>query len=177
MTLRAAATWLVCKEDCIPERGEFALTLPVGSCAPTAHAPLFEELRSRLPKPLSGAGWQAAEGGLRLHLSGLSLTNLREVWFFAEDYGVLDHAAEQVAKRADGRLVLSLKAGELGLQDGQTLRGVLVVQRDGAAGPFTEAWAIAAGPTPPASAVPGPALALGMALAGGLLLNLTVHGR
>lgn len=172
VTLRAAATWLVCKEDCIPERGEFALTLPVGAGAPAAHAPLFEELRSRLPRPLSGVGWQATDGGLRLHLPGLSQENLREVWFFAEEYGVLDHGAVQVLGRVGGRLVLDLKAGELGIAAGQTLRGVLVVQRDGAAGPRTEAWAIAAGPTTPTSAVPGLALALGMALAGGLLLNL-----
>lgn len=123
VTLRATATWLVCKEDCIPERGEFSLTLPVGAAAASAQAPLFGELRNRLPRALPGARWQATDGGLRLLLPDLSLRNLREVWFFAEDYGVLDHAAEQLAKRADGRLVLGSRPASWGCKTARCCAG------------------------------------------------------
>ncbi|HEX3991760.1 MAG TPA: protein-disulfide reductase DsbD domain-containing protein, partial [Acetobacteraceae bacterium] len=39
--LKAHADWLVCKDICVPEQGDFALTLPVGTSKPSAQAALF----------------------------------------------------------------------------------------------------------------------------------------
>ncbi|MBK7593337.1 MAG: thioredoxin family protein [Betaproteobacteria bacterium] len=62
-TLKAQVDWLVCKETCIPESVELALTLPVAAAAgadPTWAAPIAATRRA-LPRPL--AGWQASAEG------------------------------------------------------------------------------------------------------------------
>lgn len=172
VSLRASATWLVCKEDCIPERGEFALTLPVGVSAPSPLVAAFEELRGRMPRALSGADWTGEAGTLRLRLTGLEAAGLREAFFFPETYGVLEHAALQPLSR-EGRVpVLTLTRGEVGPEPTGVLRGVLVATRDGQAGLVTEAWTVLAVPASAASTTSGLILALVMALGGGLLLNL-----
>ena len=35
-TIKAHAQWLVCKDICVPEEGDFSLTLPVGTPGPSA---------------------------------------------------------------------------------------------------------------------------------------------
>ena len=40
--LSVKASWLVCKDICIPEEGVFRLELPSGAAAPGSDAPLFE---------------------------------------------------------------------------------------------------------------------------------------
>jgi len=61
LELAARATWLVCKDVCIPETGLLSLKLPVvaaGTAAvATSEAPLFERAASELAAPL--AGWTA----------------------------------------------------------------------------------------------------------------------
>ena len=34
--IKAHAQWLVCKDICVPEEGDFSLNLPVGTPAPSA---------------------------------------------------------------------------------------------------------------------------------------------
>ena len=61
--MKAHVDWLVCKETCIPESVELALTLPVAAAAgpdPTWAAPI-EAARRALPRPLTG--WQASAAG------------------------------------------------------------------------------------------------------------------
>jgi thiol:disulfide interchange protein len=52
-TLEAQASWLVCKDQCIPGKARLTLTLPVRDApgAPTAWAAAFEATRQRLPQP------------------------------------------------------------------------------------------------------------------------------
>ena len=50
-TLRAAASWLVCEEICVPGDAALDLTLPVARAAAPDHVAIFEEFRSRLPSP------------------------------------------------------------------------------------------------------------------------------
>ncbi len=55
LTLRGKASWLVCKEICIPGDAELALTLPVaaeGSTPGPANAALFAKFEQRLPRAL-----------------------------------------------------------------------------------------------------------------------------
>jgi len=49
VTLRAAASWLVCEEICVPGDANLELSLPVGKSASPSNVALFEEFRSRLP--------------------------------------------------------------------------------------------------------------------------------
>src|SRR6478735_1234252 len=50
-TIKAHANWLVCREICIPEEGDFRLGLPTGAGIPSAQAPLFAALDRQLPRP------------------------------------------------------------------------------------------------------------------------------
>jgi thiol:disulfide interchange protein DsbD len=73
LTLRLHASWLICRTECIPEEGEFAVTLPLqGSTA--LHAADFDAALRAQPQPLPAQADSAAtlEGQtLRLRVAGL----------------------------------------------------------------------------------------------------------
>ena len=71
--LRAAASWLVCAEVCVPGGAELELALPVGKSAAPANAALFEEFRSQLPSnepPPFELAWKRAGDVLTLQVQG-----------------------------------------------------------------------------------------------------------
>ena len=54
MEVKLKAAWLVCRQECIPEEGEFVLKIPLkGSTA--LHAPSFEAAFAAAPKPAMAA--------------------------------------------------------------------------------------------------------------------------
>jgi len=67
------ASWLVCKQECIPQEGQFELQLPVASStAPLASA--FEQLQNAQPRNLQPAiqSAQLSSAGLALTIQGLA---------------------------------------------------------------------------------------------------------
>lgn len=77
LTLQARATWLVCREVCIPESATLALRLPVAQAHPparSAHSALFEHARSEQAAPLVGWTVDAQQAGRELLVT---LTQLR----------------------------------------------------------------------------------------------------
>ena len=95
LDVKLRADWLVCREQCIPQSGEFSLAVP-SSAASVAHADLFARARATLPRELASAGAVARieAQNLVLEVDGLpeDLTG-KPVTFFAGDAGVIDHAA------------------------------------------------------------------------------------
>ena len=93
--VRLHADWLVCKEVCIPEAGDFSLAVPA-TAATAGHAEAFEQAWRAHPEPLAGARATAAAEGdvLAVQVSGLP-----PAWqgaaleFFPETVGVLANAA------------------------------------------------------------------------------------
>jgi len=75
LTIKLRADWLVCEDVCIPEGGDFSLTLPAGAArsALVPHAALFEQARAQQPVlwPGAKAAARVDAQGLRLELSGL----------------------------------------------------------------------------------------------------------
>ena len=73
LTLRAQATWLVCKDICIPENATLQLRVPVvaASATPgsTAHALLFERSAADKAVPLQGWSVQMQRAGRDLLLT------------------------------------------------------------------------------------------------------------
>jgi thiol:disulfide interchange protein DsbD len=65
------ASWLVCREECIPQEGTFRVQLAAqGSTA--LHAPLFDAAWAAAPKPLAGRMEQRADAqGVQLRVQGL----------------------------------------------------------------------------------------------------------
>src|SRR5262249_30576644 len=50
VALKAKASWLVCKESCVPGDAELSLTLPVGMNGAATNADLFAKYRNELPR-------------------------------------------------------------------------------------------------------------------------------
>jgi DsbC/DsbD-like thiol-disulfide interchange protein/cytochrome c biogenesis protein CcdA len=171
LPISAEATWLACTDEvCVPERGSFALNVPVGEGAATDRV-RFDEWRRLLPQPLSSpAHFVVAGDKLRVAIPLPASVAVGDPYVFPLQDGPVDYAAPQAFRRVGDMLVAELKrrrgepaqlAGVLALGDGRGLE-------------FT------ASP----GEVPGGGIAVGTldaaalwwavlgALAGGLLLNL-----
>jgi thiol:disulfide interchange protein DsbD len=131
LPLSATVSWLVCEEICIPQKVELALTLPVVAPGQTKTInPLIDAARAQLPQP---SAWplrlEPRANGFTLRVVGAAaqLQSATEITFFADEWGRVEHGAEQT-HRVDGNDVLiELTAGEKALAPGDALSGVLVV--------------------------------------------------
>ncbi len=72
--VRLHASWLVCRQECIPQEGDFFLKLPVSSST-ALHGALFESAQAHRPQKFVGRMQTHLEGNaLVLNLSGLPAT-------------------------------------------------------------------------------------------------------
>jgi thiol:disulfide interchange protein DsbD len=95
LDIKLQAEWLVCKDVCIPESGEFALRLPA-QAATGGHAALFAATQAALPQPVPGAQATATlkDGALVVRVSGLPSTwQGKPLQFYPETTGVIQTAA------------------------------------------------------------------------------------
>jgi thiol:disulfide interchange protein/DsbC/DsbD-like thiol-disulfide interchange protein len=180
VTLRGRASWLVCEKVCIPEEADVALTLPVARGRPAAApaAPAIERARRAVPAPSPWpATLRATPETVTVSVAAPSLAadRIAEVWLFPDRWGVIDHAAPQEVT-IDGRGI-TLRAARGSLPDGPAtdLSGVLVIRERLDQGTVSQAFEIrATAAGHPAGRVESRSLlaAVGLALAGGLILNL-----
>ncbi len=95
VTLRLRATWLVCRVECIPEEGQFTLTVPVqGSTA--LHSTAFAQQQAAQPVSLAGHATAQVEGEyLQLRVPGLPASvQGQNLLFLPETPAVLQHVAQ-----------------------------------------------------------------------------------
>ena len=207
-TIGADATWLVCREECIPQQATLSLSLPVGTGPkPSPEKGTLVAARAALPGPAPFAAtarlegrdlivnWPAAGAG------GASAREVRQALFLPEAWGRIQHAAKPQLDRDGQQWRLRMPVGDEPASAGKPLDGLLLI--DG------QAWAVslpvsgsldAGGGTAPANTAstakspaatttttPGAATgatgaveadglglwaAMGLALIGGLILNL-----
>jgi len=71
LDIRLSASWLVCRQECIPQEGNFVLSVPaLGSTA--SHGADFDATRAASPQPLSGSAQAQVSGdALVLTVTGL----------------------------------------------------------------------------------------------------------
>ncbi|MFC4158747.1 protein-disulfide reductase DsbD family protein [Chitinimonas lacunae] len=185
LDIRLRADWLVCRENCIPESGEFSLRLP--SATPLIeHAALFDTARGQVPQEVPGARADARVDGasLAVEVEGLAAAlHGQPLNFFAETGGVIDHAAAVEQQWRAGRWIAKVPLSPQRSESPATMAAVLTV---GDRSPGTRLNLRISGPwsgtDTPASPAPLPApspasppslpFALLLALLGGLLLNL-----
>jgi len=192
LDVKLSAQWLVCKDVCIPQQGEFALRVPAAAST-VAHAARFSAAWAAQPKDAREAkvGAELVDDAktLRVAVTGLpAALQGQPLAFFAETAGVIDHAAK-IAGRWDGgtwRADVPISAQRF--ESPQRMHAVLTAPGQ-AAGTRIDmaiagAWPALAAPTPApvietareAVAPPPPdvgfGLALLFALIGGALLNL-----
>jgi DsbC/DsbD-like thiol-disulfide interchange protein/cytochrome c biogenesis protein CcdA len=132
VTLSGKATWLICKEVCIPEEGVVSLTLPVANAAtPGAHAALFTKALAARPQvlgelPAKSAAGQRGAKEIILALDNLPIAEAKSAYFFPYVEGVVAPSLPQALHVAAGRVALQLPlAANAPATTG--LEGVLVV--------------------------------------------------
>lgn len=134
VVMAANVNWLVCEDICIPEKGRFELRLAVARGAPASDAEgraLIGKYLRLLPAPApERAHFRTTPEVIRLRvpLSRDWTLEPSDVWFYAERYGVVDHAAPQSAKAGGNSFELTLARGELKHESLEQLRGVLVLR-------------------------------------------------
>ena len=120
LDIKLKAQWLVCKEECIPEEGEFALSIPTkGSTAINTVA--FEAAFKSQPKPLianAGGGLPSSSAlvdgnALKFELQGLPVAlRGKTLDFYPETAEVVENSApgQQEWQGAVWRMTLPLSA-------------------------------------------------------------------
>jgi len=100
LEVKLRAEWLVCKDVCIPEGGDFVLTLPA-QAATTGHAAAFEAARAAAPRalPEARAVIEVKDGALQVRIDGLPAAwQGQTLSFFPETAGVIQNAAPLQAR-------------------------------------------------------------------------------
>ncbi|HXJ77875.1 MAG TPA: protein-disulfide reductase DsbD domain-containing protein [Candidatus Methylomirabilis sp.] len=180
VTLRGHASWLVCEKTCIPEEADVILTLPVAAGRPApGPSALVEHALRTVPEPSPWAAtFQATPDTVTLSVAapGLAVDRIVDVSFFPMRWGVIEHAAPQEVSVDARGITLRMARGLLPEATATDVDGVLIVRERLDQGTVSQAFAIrAAVGRPSAATSSGPltlAAALGLALAGGLILNL-----
>jgi thiol:disulfide interchange protein DsbD len=187
VTVRARVQYLVCKDLCLPEQAELALELPMLDRAQPdpAGQRAIAAARARLPRQWPALTVDAARFDRRVYLSWPAALGSGAVRFFPDREGQFRHSAGLALERVGDRLRLTLTATAEPLE---RLTGVLVDARgwDGAGRVRAVAVDVPVrvlDQAPPAgqpvtaraktaTGGMGLALAAGLALLGGLILNL-----
>lgn len=119
LKLDAGLFWLVCAEVCIPGEGALSLTLPTGTTAlPNPEAPAVfaaAEAAQAVANPYP-ARFQIEGDEIRLRLSAEDLGGnaIKDAYFFAREWGVVEHSAPQIISRDGSGLTLVAKvSGEV----------------------------------------------------------------
>jgi thiol:disulfide interchange protein DsbD len=193
----ARANWLVCEEACIPEQGRFALSLAVvdadlsARAAPAlaarqlpGRAPFFAQARAALPAAGAiAASLERAGDSIRLRVPRAAIAGEPvALHYFAEHWGLIDHAAPQHWELGPEHLVLTLApgptsastdpAGLLRIDSASGTQGLPIEPGAASASAGDAGGSGAAATGADSGRGPGLLLALAFALAGGLVLNL-----
>lgn len=170
----AHATWLVCEEECIPEKGDFEIELPVKAEA-LPSAAWQEKIRAaerEVPRPWPGKAplLENLPQGPALKISGAEayFQNGTPADFFPSEQGLIQNAFRPLMEKSASGLLVQLKPGEIQKGPLPSLRGVLT-GTDSAGRPA--AYQVQAGAAPAAGTAPSLWIFV-WAFLGGLLLNL-----
>lgn len=183
VTIKAHASWLVCKQVCVPEDQQLSITVPVGKGeVDTSVAKDFAAARAKLPASSPWAMRYALGQNLDLYVAApaLAAAHPRGVDFFPLENGFIKNAAPQTVGYTKDGLVLRLTPGSKVHGD---LAGLLVLtSADGSVQAVHVSAPPGVVPAADFAAAPAPAtddsgdlnlwLALAFAFLGGLVLNV-----
>ena len=177
LVIAATADWVVCEKECIPEEGSFQLSLPVEVRSRPASAGVRASFAIADARRPQASRWKASlsagESTLQLRVdgAGISAQSVRSALYFPENWGFVDHVAQQPLKVENGILSLTLQKGQ-GSQSGPAA-GLLAITDGGG----QKRWfALELTPAAPAANEAPASLPLwqmaAFAFLGGLILNL-----
>ncbi len=189
LDVRLHAEWLVCKEVCIPESGDFALSVPA-QAATAGHAALFAAARAARPQALASAQAGATVDGqvLAIKVEGLPAAwRGKTLQYYPEVTGVIQNAAPVNGTWSGTAWTARVPLDAQRSASPDQMPAVLVAAGEPAGVqvqmPVKGPWPAVAAPPPPlpslgnetpaaAPATTSLGLALLFALLGGALLNL-----
>lgn len=174
--IQAKATWLVCEATCIPEEGNFELTLPIKSESPYPNPDWknhFDQARARIPKAFDSKNVRLSSDSnyLWLHFKREafpSSNSVPKLTFFPKDQGLIENAAPQELVATSQGPALRLTKNKILTGDPPALTGVIVASSDSNSRLRPPAFWIEARP----KVFLWRTKILGFAFLGGLILNL-----
>lgn len=145
VTLIATASWLMCREVCMPGKAELTLTLPTVATGQAQTDPrgaaVVSAARAQLPQPATGWTATATRSAntytLRLTPAAGTTHQPAGLHFFSSE-SLIDYAAKQTVTQENGSWVLTLAADPAAAADASRLTGVLA-SANGWGGPATYA--------------------------------------
>jgi thiol:disulfide interchange protein DsbD len=194
LDIQLHANWLVCRLECIPQEGDFALRIPTNSSF-VPHASAFSDVLSQQPHTVPNAQASTQFDGQRLvlRISGLDATLQGQTFSIFPDSAELVESATDQHPQATQSWQGNVWTAQLPLSNLRATEpkqfGFLLVAGQGAqrqgyalSAPILQAWPVVPNPpvAPPTTATPAAAtegglgfvLALLGAFVGGLILNL-----
>lgn len=183
LDIKVDARWSACSDTvCVPEGGTLVVPLTIGDGAiANAERSRFDSWRSGLPVPLDAEALYAINGKrISIAIPYPESANAEKVWFFAQTENVFRYAAPQMARRTGNWLVVT---GEIdkafdgridGLLRFNDAQGLEVRAMPGAVPAGGDPVSVLGG-TNAQENLPGDigfGWVLGLAILGGLLLNL-----
>jgi len=157
LDVKLKAAWLVCRKECIPQEGEFGLSIPVRSST-AASGQLFKDTFAATPKSLAAGASQVEAGAkaIKVSLAGLpAALQGKTLALYPETAGVIEPAATW--QQAWQGAVWTAEVPLSGQRSESPASMPLVVALDNAAyridAPVKGSW-----PAPAAAAVVPPAL-------------------
>ncbi len=142
LTLQLSATWLVCKRECIPQEGEFTLTLPARSSSAT-NGRLFEAAWAASPRALAAGSGQI---NVETKAISVSVAGLPAAWrgqsldFYPETGGVTEPAGTIAQTWKDGLWTAQVPLSAHRSDSPQRMPVVLALADD--KGAANQAWRI-----------------------------------
>ena len=136
VVIGAKAEWLVCKDVCIPEKGELELEMPVANGEAAADPRFLAHIeRSQRMLPVKAEGWKfessLAGKTLMVRLTPPAGTSApQKVAFFPERELLIEPAAPQKLVREGDAVRIEMKLAEPALKDVTSVAGVAVAQSD-----------------------------------------------
>ncbi len=134
ITIKADASWLACEKMCIPGRAKLALELPValeseGTLKPSGWAESLLAARDRIPAMPTSASlaFENLESTISASVrwEGLGGIDTQKLYFYAEEEGLINSAADQNFALSEDTLIVSMKKSEYYEGDVEGLTGVL----------------------------------------------------
>ncbi|MBL8149322.1 MAG: thioredoxin family protein [Blastocatellia bacterium] len=141
--LSATADWLVCKEECIPEKGEVSLQLSVANATPTPSrwADSFSKTRQKLPVVPSGWKFTATSKAGKIVLDMTAPADFKEelsdLTLFPRREGILDYTTPQEFKKTPEGYTVELTKSSFATEILPEFEAVVVVGK-GWRGPNAE---------------------------------------
>ncbi len=166
--ITAAASWLVCRDICVPEDAEFSLDLPAGTAPPAREAALFAAADQRTPRPSPFTAEIGPDSVLRI--TGLPDSAIRDAIFVPDQPGLIRNDTPQPLRQSGATITLGLTRADH--PKDAPLSGVLLLT-DASGQASALSLTATQVTTNAAIAAPGGwAAILGLGVLGGLILNL-----